>query len=304
MSKTLTANMPSYHKRGIINAQVTPGIYRCYYFTIISRLICYTSKNNIFREMVRLTEWNPALYDNKHKFVSNFGESLVSLLNPQAGESILDVGCGTGDLANDISRSGAIVTGMDASQSMIGVAQDKYPSINFSVQTGEEFSFETKFNAVFSNAAIHWMKGHRKVVQNCYDALLPGGRFVVELGGEKNIQSIVDAIELASKRLDIPYDSNKFPWVFPTQKEMTDHLTHAGFEIIKMEHFERPTPLDGEDGIRNWLEMFSNNMFADLTEVEIAGIHSECERILRPQIYQDNQWVVDYRRLRFVARKA
>lgn len=250
-----------------------------------------------------MTEWNPVLYDNKHKFISNFGESLVSLLNPQAGERILDVGCGTGDLAHDISESGAIVTGIDAAESMIMTAKEKYPHIDFSVQDSENLSFEEEFNAVFSNAAIHWMKDQLKVVQNCYDALQPGGRFIAELGGAKNIQSIVDAIKLASKRLDIPYDPSKFPWVFPTQNEMTDHLTYAGFEILKMEHYERPTPLDGEDGIRNWLEMFSNNMFANLAEAEIEAIHSECERILRPQIYQDNRWVVDYWRLRFIARK-
>lgn len=250
-----------------------------------------------------MTEWNPVLYDNKHKFVSNFGESLIALLNPQTGERILDVGCGTGDLANDISKSGAIVSGIDAAESMIIAAKDKYPHIDFSIQDSENLSFEAQFNAVFSNAAIHWMKDQQKVVDGCYNALMPGGRFVVELGGAKNIQSIVDAIKLASKRLDISYDPSKFPWVFPTQEEMENHLTHAGFEVLKMEHYERPTPLDGEDGIRNWLEMFSNNLFANLTEAEIEAIHSECERILRPQIYRDNRWVVDYWRLRFVARK-
>lgn len=252
---------------------------------------------------MELTEWNPVLYDEKHNFVSNFGGSLVSLLNPQDGERILDVGCGTGDIANDIARSGAIVTGIDASQSMIRAAEGKYPSVNFSVQNGETFSFDAQFNAVFSNAAIHWMKHQQKVVQNCYNALLPGGRFVAELGGEGNIQSIVEAIKLASKRLDIPYDHSKFPWTFPTQEEMTDYLTHTGFEIIEIVHYERPTPLDGDDGIRNWLEMFSNNMFDRLTHDEKEDIYTECETILRPQIYQDGRWIVDYWRMRFIAKR-
>ena len=250
-----------------------------------------------------MTNWNATLYDNKHKFVSNFGENLVSFLNPQKGEHILDVGCGTGDLAHDISKSGATVTGIDAAQSMIEAAKEKYPDIHFSVQDGEQFSFDPQFHAVFSNAAIHWMKNQQKVVQNCYDVLLPSGRFMAELGGANNIQSIVDAIKEASNRLSILYDATLFPWVFPTKEEMAEHLINAGFNVITIEHYERPTPLVGEDGIRNWLEMFSNNMFKNLTNDEKEAIYSECERILRPQLYKENGWVADYWRLRFIAQK-
>ncbi|MDY0393938.1 methyltransferase domain-containing protein [Virgibacillus halophilus] len=250
-----------------------------------------------------MTNWNATLYDNKHKFVSNFGEGLVSLLNPQKGEHILDVGCGTGDLAYDISKSGATVTGIDAAQSMIESAKEKYPNIHFRVQDGEQFSFDPQFHAVFSNAAIHWMKNQQKVVQNCYDVLLPNGRFVAELGGANNIQSIIDPIKEASDRLSIPYDTTLFPWVFPTKEEMTEHLINVGFNAITIEHYERPTPLVGEDGIRNWLEMFSNNMFKNLTNDEKEAIYSECERILLPQLYKENGWVADYWRIRFIAQK-
>lgn len=250
-----------------------------------------------------MTNWNATLYDNKHKFVSNFGEDLVSFLNPQNGEHILDVGCGTGDLAHDISKSGATVTGIDAAHSMIEAAKEKYPDIHFSVQDGEQFSFDPQFHAVFSNAAIHWMKNQQKVVQNCYDVLLPSGRFVAELGGANNIQSIVDAIKEASNRLSIQYDATLFPWVFPTKEEMAEHLINVGFNVKTIEHYERPTPLVGEDGIRNWLEMFSNNMFKNLTNDEKEAIYSECERILRPQLYKENSWIADYWRLRFIAKK-
>jgi trans-aconitate methyltransferase len=253
--------------------------------------------------MIQMTDWNATLYDDKHKFVTNFGDGLVSSLNPQKGEKILDVGCGTGDLACDISKSGAIVIGIDAAKSMIEAAKEKYPHIQFSVQDAEQFSFVPQFHAVFSNAAIHWMKNQQKVVQNCYDVLLPGGRFVAELGGVNNIQSIVDAIKEASTRLSIPYDATLFPWEFPTKEEMTEHLIHAGFNVIAIEHYERPTPLVGEDGIRNWLEMFSSNMFKNLTVDEKEAIYCECERILRPQLFKENVWVADYWRLRFVARK-
>lgn len=250
-----------------------------------------------------MTHWNATLYDEKHRFVSKFGESLVSLLQPLQGEKILDVGCGTGDLANEIASFGATVTGIDAAQTMINVAKEKYPSVIFSVEDGENFSFPEQFNAIFSNAAIHWMKNQQGVIQNCYHALLPGGRFVAELGGAQNIQSLIYAIQEASERLNIPYDQTQFPWVFPTKEEMTTLLENVGFKIVMIEHYERPTPLNGEDGIRNWLEMFSHNMLKQLTTDNKETLYSECEKILRPQLYKNNTWIADYWRIRFVAIK-
>lgn len=251
-----------------------------------------------------MTQWNAELYDNKHGFVSNFGGSLIEVLAPKPGERILDVGCGTGDLANDISRFGASVVGIDAADSMIEKAREKYPHCTFLLADGESFGpFISPFNAIFSNAAIHWMKDQRRVVQNCYEALRPGGRFVAELGGARNIQSIVKAIQEASKKLNIPYKHQQFPWVFPTPEEMTHHLESVGFHVAAMDYYERPTPLVGEDGLRNWLDMFSTSLLAHLSEKEKADLYTECENMLRPVLYQNGTWVADYWRLRFVAVK-
>lgn len=251
-----------------------------------------------------MTQWNAKLYDDKHQFVSNFGGSLVEVLAPKPGERILDVGCGTGDLANDISKFGAAVVGIDAAESMIERAKEKYPHCTFLTADGESFGdFSTPFDAVFSNAAIHWMKHQRLVVQNCYNALRPGGRFVAELGGAANIQSIVNAIQEGSKRLGIQYRPEQFPWVFPTAEEMTSHLESAGFYVAAIEHYERPTPLVGEDGLKNWLHMFSGSLLAHVPEKEMAELFSECENILRPVLYKNGTWVADYCRLRFVAVK-
>ena len=250
-----------------------------------------------------MTRWNADLYDQKHQFVSNFGESLVSILQPKNGEHILDVGCGTGDLAFEIAKSGATVTGIDAAASMIEKAAEKYPNCTFKVADGQHFSFPNAFDAVFSNAAIHWMKNQQQVVHNCYEALRDGGRFVAELGGAKNIQAIVDAIQAASVLLNIPYKAEQFPWVFPTKEEMTDMLTNAGFHVVAIEHYERPTPLIGEDGIRNWLIMFSNNLLKHLTDAEKEALYTKCEEILRPKLYKDGTWMADYWRLRLIAVK-
>lgn len=250
-----------------------------------------------------MTDWNPTLYDQNHKFVSDFAENLVSSLNAQQDEHILDIGCGTGDLAHTISETGANVTGIDTSQSMIEVAKEKYPHINFRLMDAEHLAFDKSFHAVFSNAAMHWMNNQQQVVQNCYSVLHPGGRFVAELGGDYNVQSIVDAIQEASNRLNIPYEAELFPWVFPTEETMKSYLTKAGFEVITMEHYERPTPLIGEDGLRNWLEMFGNNLFKHLTLEEKEAMYTECEHILRPILYKEGTWTLDYWRLRFIAKK-
>ncbi|WP_431030266.1 class I SAM-dependent methyltransferase [Lysinibacillus sp. LZ02] len=250
-----------------------------------------------------MTQWNAQLYDDKHQFISNFGGNLVSLLQPTKGEQILDVGCGTGDLAFEIAKSGATVIGIDAASSMIEKALEKYPDCTFHVEDAESFHFPTPFDAVFSNAAMHWMKNQQQVISNCYTVLRNGGRFVAELGGANNIQAITNAIKEASTTLQLPYKAEQFPWVFPTKEEMTEMLTNAGFQIVAIEHYERPTPLVGEDGIRNWLMMFSNNLLKHLTDTEKETLYAECEAILRPQLYHDGTWTADYWRLRFVAVK-
>jgi trans-aconitate methyltransferase len=135
-------------------------------------------------------DWNAQLYDSKLRFVSEFGKDVVALLHPKAGEKILDLGCGTGDLSFEISKLGASVVGMDLSHSMIQEALAKYPNLQFKVENGEEFRTEEKFDAVFSNAALHWMKRAANVIESVWIALKPGGRFVAEFGGKGNVELV------------------------------------------------------------------------------------------------------------------
>src|SRR5699024_7541084 len=118
-----------------------------------------------------------------------------------------------------------------------------------------------------------------------------------------NVQSIVDAIQEASNQLNIPYKAELFPWVFPTEETMKRYLADAGFDIVMMQHYERPTPLIGEDRLRQWLEMFGNNMFKHLTTEEKEAMYTKCEDILRPKLYKKGTWTLDYWRLRFIAKK-
>lgn len=249
------------------------------------------------------TKWNASLYDQKHDFVSKFGESLVELLAPQKNEKILDVGCGTGDLAHEITAYGAIVHGTDASHEMVLSAQKKYPAIAFSTQDATVMQFNNEFDAVFSNAALHWMKQQDNVIANIYNALKPNGRFVAEMGGHGNIASIVEALQQSMATLNYPYIEDYFPWYFPTVEAYQTLLENAGFTVETIALYERPTPLQGEEGLRNWLKMFSHTILQHLSDDEKQQVYATCEKLLKPNYYQGDEWIADYWRLRFVAYK-
>ncbi|MFJ7953893.1 class I SAM-dependent methyltransferase [Lysinibacillus sp. NPDC096418] len=249
------------------------------------------------------TKWNASLYDQKHDFVSKFGENLVDVLAPKEKEMILDVGCGTGDLAHEIATRGAIVLGTDFSQDMIIAAQQKYPTIEFKTQDAAALDFTNQFDAAFSNAALHWMKQQDKVIQNIYNALKPNGRFVAEMGGQGNIASIVGALQQSMFALNFPYIEDYFPWYFPSVEEYQTRLESTGFTVETIYLYERPTPLQSEDGLRNWLKMFSHNILQHLSDVEKEQVYTKCEELLKPTYYHGDEWVADYWRLRFVAYK-
>ena len=109
--------------------------------------------------------WDARAYDESFRFVSDHAGDLVALLDPQPGERILDLGCGTGLLAAAIARRGASVVGLDSDAAMIEAARAQFPAadhpgLEFARGDGEaleECSLAGPFDAVFSNAALHWM---------------------------------------------------------------------------------------------------------------------------------------------------
>lgn len=250
-----------------------------------------------------MTQWNAKLYDSKHQFVSNYGEGLISLLNPLEGERILDVGCGTGDLAQQIASYHTQVVGIDAAPTMIEQAKVKYPHLNFEVADVTALSYNNAFDAIFSNAALHWVKPQTLAIQSMYNALKKGGRLVVEMGGHGNIQSITTALKQAMNALNFAYDEEAFPWFFPTVAEYTKLLDAQGFSVQYIELYERPTELHGEDGVKNWLKMFSGSLLKHLNETEKEQVYTEAENRLREHLFIDGKWVADYCRLRFTAYK-
>ncbi len=224
--------------------------------------------------------WDAARYQSQHSYVWRHGEALIELLDPRPGERIVDLGCGSGQLAAKIAEKGAEVIGIDASAEMIAQALVNFPSIDFRLGDAAKFAVSPPVDAVFSNAALHWVKDQPAALACIWRALKPGGRFVAEFGGSGNIRRILEAADGAN------------PWFFPTIGEYAALLEQQGFEVRFATLFDRPTKIEGENGLEEWLAMFGAALTKDP--------RSLAER-LRGGMFRDGAWTLDYRRLRIAA---
>ncbi|NWG15225.1 MAG: methyltransferase domain-containing protein [Chloroflexi bacterium] len=247
--------------------------------------------------------WNASLYDDKHHYVADFGEQLIELLSPKPGESILDLGCGTGHLAHKIAAFGARVVGVDNSADMIKLACQNYPELTFIQAEGGDYRPDEPLDAIFSNAALHWMTDAERVAAGMWRALKPGGRLVAEFGSRGNIQTILGGIGNALQAYGLYLFPDALPWYFPSLGEYASLLEKHSFRVVYAADFDRPTPLEGEDGLRNWLNMFAGSLFHFIPAEQTDEIIADIETRLRPVLYRDGQWIADYRRLRIVALK-
>jgi len=248
--------------------------------------------------------WKTDLYDKKLDFVSEYGKDVIHVLSPKQGEKILDLGCGTGELAAQISAAGAFVIGIDLSNEMIEAAKKKYSDIQFSVGDAENFKLEEQVDAVFSNAALHWMKRPEKVIRCVWDALKPGGRFVAEFGGQGNVEEVVKATSIVLER-DYGIDAKQLnPWYFPSTAQYSTLLEQQGFRVTYAVHFDRPTQMkDGDNGLYIWLTGMSDDFFKSFTAEQKAEVIKKIEAEAREKLYLDGNWYVDYKRLRVAAVK-
>jgi trans-aconitate methyltransferase len=245
--------------------------------------------------------WNPALYDAKMAFVSQLGSPLLGLLAPQPGERILDLGCGTGDLTAELARLGVETTGIDFSASMIEQARAKHPGLEFTVADATAYRSPRRFDGVFSNAALHWIKPAEAAIESVRLALRPGGRFAAEFGGKGNIGTIAGAIVDALTSLGIDAQARN-PWYYPSIGEYTTLLEQRGFRVRSAELFPRPVVLaDGEQGMKHWLDTFADVFFQGLAPEAKDEMYSLIEHQLRPKLFHQGAWQADYVRIRILA---
>jgi trans-aconitate methyltransferase len=250
------------------------------------------------------TIWKSDLYNDKHSFVYQYGDSLVELLAPKAGERILDVGCGSGQLTAKISEMGAKVTGIDSSTEMVADAREKYPHIDFFVRDAADFHFNEPFDAIFSNAVLHWVLKKEEAIQCMCSNLKAGGRIVAEFGGKGNVQTIVNQLRLSLNSRGYQENAQLALWYFPSIGEYTTLLEKYGLRVIVAQHYDRPTELaDSNSGIKDWLEMFGNAFFRNIPTQAKEEIKEEVQELIKDTCLSDGKWYADYKRIRVVAIK-
>ena len=241
--------------------------------------------------------WDPATYAQHARFVSDLGAGVVDLLAPRPGERILDLGCGDGALTERIAAAGARVVAVDASPEQVVAARAR--GLDARVGRGEALSFGEEFDAVFSNAALHWMPDPDAVIAGVRRALRPGGRFVAEMGGAGNVAAIRGALAdaLARRGLDGGAADTLFQ---PTAEEYRARLDAGGLVVRSIVLFPRPTPLPGDLG--RWIETLAQAFLAQVPAPERPALIAEVEAALRPRLFDRGRgWVADYVRLRFAA---
>jgi trans-aconitate methyltransferase len=241
--------------------------------------------------------WEANTYVKHAHFVADLATPIIELLNPQHAEHILDLGCGDGRLTKALQDLGCVVTGVDYSDNLVQAA--KTLGVNARQMDAHHLTFNKEFDAVFSNAALHWMKQPEEVIAGVKRALKPNGRFVAEFGGCGNIQSILDALRIALAERGINLaDIN--PWYFPTVDEYKGSLEQASFRVDYIELIPRPTPLPTD--IMGWLTTFANSFTKLFPEHEQEAFLKHVMTLTAPNLQQaDGSWSVDYVRLRFAA---
>lgn len=242
--------------------------------------------------------WDPERYRRNAGFVPAFGEALVELLEPMPGERILDLGCGDGRLTEVLAQRASVV-GVDASAEQVAAARTR--GIDARVKHGAQLDFAAEFDAVFSNAALHWMRDPDAVIDGVWRALKPGGRFVAECGGAGNVSAVVEALVAVLARRGIDGRAAS-PWYFPAPAEYRARLDARGFALISMALIPRPTPLPGR--LEDWLDTFAGSFLATVPPRERKMVKSEVAHELRDRLCDARGvWTVDYVRLRFAAMK-
>ncbi len=244
--------------------------------------------------------WDPASYAKNARFVSDLGMPVLDLLAPEQGERILDLGCGDGVLSKNIMGTGARVLGIDSSADQVAAARAR--GVDAQILRGEELPFDREFDAVFSNAALHWIADQDALLGSVWRALRAPGRFVAEMGGVGNVAQVRRSLHEALRRRGI--EAGVFdPWYFPEAEAYGARLEAAGFHVDTIDLIERPTPIPGS--LADWLDVFAGCFLAAIDISEHAALKAEVENGVAAELCdKGGNWTVDYVRLRFKAIKA
>jgi trans-aconitate methyltransferase len=240
--------------------------------------------------------WSPSGYAHHAAFVPALGAGILEKLAPLAGERILDLGCGDGALTERLIARGAGVVGVDASPEMVAAARAR--GIDAQLMDATRLTFDHEFDAVFSNAVLHWVHDQDAVLAGVSRALVPGGRFVAEFGGFTNIAAISVALRAVLGGRGIPFSRH---WYYPTPAAYSALLERHGFTVELATLFPRPTPLP--TGMSGWLHTFGQGVFSAVPEHQRVEVEQEIIDLLKPSLCDEQgNWTADYVRLQVIAR--
>lgn len=241
--------------------------------------------------------WDPQRYRHEAAFVARLGEPLLDLLAPRPGEWVLDLGCGDGSLTMKLAAAGCSVVALDSSAAQVAAARER--GLDARVADAQCLDCQVEFDAVFTNAALHWMPRQAAVIAGVRRALKPGGRFVGELGGAGNVATIVAALDAELRARGCAIEGLN-PWTFPSADAFRALLDAAGFVDISLECFARPTRFERD--VADWLTLMAQSFLAPVPTTARADFLAAVTARLRPALFRDGVWLLDYVRLRFAAR--
>ncbi len=245
-------------------------------------------------------KWEAKEYENNFSFVHHYGEAVVNMIDAPAGSFVVDLGCGNGALTQKISERGYSVIGVDGSPEMLKLARELHPDLKFIEADARDFNLENKADVIFSNAVFHWINSeeHDKLLKNIRNNLKDNGLLVCEFGGFGCALTVHSALRRAFNSHGLEYP---FEFYFPTIGEYTPRMEKAGLIVKEAFLFDRPTPQNGQDGLKNWIKMFCKKAFENINKDDAEILMNEAVENARNVLFHDGAWYVDYVRIRLKA---
>lgn len=245
-------------------------------------------------------DWNVLPYSEDFHFVQRNGEQLLEQLPKRKGQKVLDIGCGTGELTNRMHEMGLDVVGIDFSNAMLNMAKKKYPHLSLYIKDASKFTMFDSYDVVFSNAVFHWIENQEGLIHSIVDVLKLGGTLLCEFGGSKNTECIHKVLGKVFSLIGHKY---RHSFYFPTVEDYCNRLESHGLQVVEANYFDVPVRLNKQEDIRKWLYRYHMKALQVLEETVQKEVVEDAIKRLKPILYRDSCWYIDYTRIRIRAKK-